>query len=221
MSIFLTETSTRHSLLIKSKDFTQKKHRIRSNSGKMTRWLDPNIDKEQTQALDESDRLDVHAPITIREEEDDDDSRAAIKLSDIPKIPCKESKNQESQPSRKRTTATVGLNKEDAQEINSDDGNSSNENDGDEAKKTRGLTINAEDAVDDKKKLLLHTTYDGFSIYGRILCLIVNYKKPATARQGVVKGGPTPAQRTGQQMLEQWASSQAILNNPMDEVEDG
>lgn len=221
VSIFLTETSTRHSLLIKSKDFTQRKQRIRSNSGKMTGWLNASKDNEQAQALDETNKQGVDAPVIIREEEDEDDTRAAIKLSDIPEAPSKGSKNQKSQQSRSRTAVAVGSNKEDAEEINSDDGNNLNEDDEDEANRIRRSTTFTEDVVDDKKKLLLHTTYDGFSIYGRILCLIVNYKKPETARQGVAKVGPAAVHRNGQQMLEQWASSQALLNNSLDEVEDG
>ena len=222
MSIFLTETSTRHSVLIKSKDFTHKKPRIRSNSGKMTKWLDANIEKEQIQAPDEVDNQDVDAPIIIREEEDEDDAGASMKLSDIPEITSKGTRIRESRQSRERTSAAVYSNKEDAQEVNNNDNNSSNENNENKAKKTRGSADITEDAIDDDdKKLLLHTTYDGFSIYGRILCLIVNYKKPAAVKQGIAKGGPATGNRTGQQMLEQWASSQALLNNPTDEVEDG
>ena len=52
--------------------------------------------------------------------------------------------------------------------------------------------------TDDKKKMGLTTSYDGFQIYGRILCLIVTRK-----------GGPKTAQGTtgGQAMMEEWISS--------------
>lgn len=52
--------------------------------------------------------------------------------------------------------------------------------------------------TDDKKKLALDTTYDGFSIYGRILCLVVKRKMGS-------KG--TPAGGSGQATIEDWISS--------------
>jgi hypothetical protein len=52
---------------------------------------------------------------------------------------------------------------------------------------------------DDKKKLALETTYDGFSIYSRILCLIVK-RKGKKAAPGAVSGGS--------QMMEEWVSTQ-------------
>lgn len=52
---------------------------------------------------------------------------------------------------------------------------------------------------DDKKKLKLYTTYDGFSIYGRILCLVVK-------RRGLARG-KEPVRGTGQAMMEEWITS--------------
>ena len=48
---------------------------------------------------------------------------------------------------------------------------------------------------DEKKKLGLTTIYDGFRIYGRILCLVVKRK------------GKSSTGRTGQAMVEEWISS--------------
>lgn len=53
---------------------------------------------------------------------------------------------------------------------------------------------------DDKKKLGIKTTYEGFTIYGRILCLIVK-------RKGGVKRAS--ASESGSAMLESWVSTQA------------
>ena len=54
--------------------------------------------------------------------------------------------------------------------------------------------------ADDKKKMGMATSYDGFQIYGRILCLIVTRR-----------GGPKPAQQGpgagGQAMMEDWIAS--------------
>lgn len=66
---------------------------------------------------------------------------------------------------------------------------------------------------DDKKKMALNTAYEGFSIYGRILCLIVK-------RRGVKKlssGGNA----AGSQMLENWVSTQANKEDMLDDGEDG
>ena len=52
---------------------------------------------------------------------------------------------------------------------------------------------------DDKKKLGMDTTYDGFSIYGRILCLVVK-------RRGAAKGKESSG-GAGQAMMEEWITS--------------
>lgn len=63
---------------------------------------------------------------------------------------------------------------------------------------------------EDKKKLALDTTYDGFSIYGRILCLVV--KRRGTAKGKELAGG------SGQAMMEEWiASTQMGEAQMMDE----
>jgi hypothetical protein len=56
---------------------------------------------------------------------------------------------------------------------------------------------------DDKKKLGLQTQYDGFSIYGSTLCLIVK-RRGVTAPKDV---GPT----TSQAMMENWVSTQVNM----------
>ena len=54
------------------------------------------------------------------------------------------------------------------------------------------------DGQEDKKKMAMSTSYDGFSIYGRVLCLVV--KKRDT---GKAKGGMSG----GQAMMEEWITS--------------
>lgn len=65
---------------------------------------------------------------------------------------------------------------------------------------------------DDKKKLALNTSYDGFSIYGRILCLVV---KRRGGQNGRLPGGL--ADQNGQQMLENWVSTQAAQEGMLDD----
>lgn len=82
---------------------------------------------------------------------------------------------------------------------------------------SRSKTINPESTSsispeneDDKKKLSLSTIYDGFSIYGRILCLVV---KRRGGRKGKGLGGAS-----GQAMMEEWiASTQMGEGRMMDE----
>ena len=65
---------------------------------------------------------------------------------------------------------------------------------------------------DDKKKLALNTSYDGFSIYGRILCLVVKRKGKKSQPSGIVVGGS--------QMMEHWVGTQALAEGGLDEDED-
>ena len=54
----------------------------------------------------------------------------------------------------------------------------------------------------DKKKMALNTSYAGFSIYGRILCLVVK-------RKGTVRG-KQPSAGAGQAMMEGWIASTQV-----------
>lgn len=67
---------------------------------------------------------------------------------------------------------------------------------------------------DDEKKLGVGTWYEGFSIYGRILCLVV---KRRGATKAVSAGG---AASTSQAMLENWVSTQAVADAPDDYEDD-
>jgi hypothetical protein len=62
---------------------------------------------------------------------------------------------------------------------------------------------------DDKKKLGFRTTYDGFRIHGRILCLVVK-------RKGIVKGKVLEG-GAGQAMMEEWISSTQAAEGRMTE----
>lgn len=68
-----------------------------------------------------------------------------------------------------------------------------------------------DEGEDDKKKLAARTSYDGFAIYGRILCLVVK------RRGSAAKNGSTTNNATGQQMLETWVSTQAAQEQIVDD----
>ena len=157
------------------------KARIQSNSGKLTNWL-------TTWTSDEPVVINEIADDSIVINQEDDDT---VNLADIPEAP-------------KRSTRA----KRGRREIEEDAGGSDEE---DlfipETTSKRGKTGRApSDAKniqeeDDKKKLGLNTSYEGFSIYGRILCLVVK-------RRGVRNvTGSVPA--SSQAMLENWVSTQA------------
>lgn len=76
--------------------------------------------------------------------------------------------------------------------------------------KGESVAVVSRASEDDKKKMTLSTTYDGFTIYGRILCLVV--KRRGTARGKELAGG------AGQAMMEEWISStQAAEGQMMDD----
>jgi hypothetical protein len=58
--------------------------------------------------------------------------------------------------------------------------------------------LRGEEQGDDKKKMVMDTSYDGFSIYGRVLCLVVKRKDAK---------GKGPAKSGGQVMMEDWITS--------------
>ncbi|KAF1841703.1 uncharacterized protein K460DRAFT_344801 [Cucurbitaria berberidis CBS 394.84] len=184
VSIFLTELSSRHSILTKQKTFKDKA-RIQSNSGKLTGWLTTGT-SNQPLMIDE----EAMDPIVIRDDEDEE----AINLADIPEADVSSPSNSEGSdlfvpgPGTRRSKTKEGPR---AREQGEDD---------DKLQE------------DDKKKLGLNTSYDGFSIYGRILCLVV---KRRGARNHAGSGAPS-----SQAMLENWVSTQAAAEQ-VDDDEDG
>lgn len=178
------------------------KPRIQSNSGKLTNWLTAGT-SEQPTLINES----AADPIVIEEEDDN-----AVKLADIPEA-----------PKRRSTRSKRGL-----EQVKGTSGYASDSDGGDlfisetPKKRKRAGTmppdadiIEVEDEMqDDKKRLSLNTSYDGFSIYGRILCLVVK-------RRGVSAAGGAGAPMSSQQMLENWVSTQAAGQTGDDDEEKG
>lgn len=170
VSIFLTETSTRHSLLYKQKTFrdTEKKG-MQSNSSKLTGDTgDVPIEVED-------------GPVIAREESEED----AFNLDDLPEADDAESEDglfvdeDEGQRGSKRPRAVT---------------NTSSQSEVPQSKRRREV-----EGGDDKKKMAMDTTYDGFAIYGRVLCLVVKRKD----KKGKAPVGPGGGQAT----MENWISS--------------
>lgn len=166
---------------------------MQSNSSKLTKWLTSGTSEQPHEVLEGGEDEETPA---IRQEHEED--KEPIMLDDIPEA---------APPSRRRQKRRRQDSEEDLFVGDSDGEKSVDEEAADET---------GQDA-DDKKKLSLNLAYDGFSIYGRILCLVVK-------RKGVSKtsasGGAAPA--SSQQMLENWVSTQAAQEAGVDdEVDDG
>ena len=168
--------------------------RIQSNSGKLTNWLTTGT-SDEPMVINEI----TTDPIVIEEEDDD-----VVNLADIPEADTSTKRSTRA----KRSRSEVG-------NVTSVDTSESDEADlfvpetTGKRKKTGAAPADADDvegddeSQDDKKKLGLKTSYEGFSIYGRILCLVV---KRRGARNGT---GGAGAPVSSQQMLENWVSTQA------------
>lgn len=210
VSIFLTDLSSRHSVLTKQKLFKDKP-RIQSNSGKLTGWLTTETNDQPVVIVETEPE-----PIILREDDDDE----VIHLDDIPEAAGVDEPARQSNSNKRRRRATDDK----AASDGSDTDDSSQLEAALSMKQSRtterlasdaGSDEDGREARDDKKKLGLNTSYDGFSIYGRILCLVVKRKGPRTG----VGGSAVPV--SSQQMLETWVSTQAAAEHVDDEDDNG
>ncbi|KAF5537157.1 hypothetical protein FMEXI_10031 [Fusarium mexicanum] len=187
VSIFLTETSTRHSLLYKTKHFRDKlPSKLESNSSKL-------IGETDSVPVDVED--EYRAPVL--QEEDDDE----VRLADIP---VAETTTRRS----KRQRGIQGPEQNDNDEAFEDDETASaieidSDTEAPPHKRHRARTNDGLGGNENKKKLAMDVSYEGFAIYGQVLCLVV--KKRATAAAG--SGGGAKARPEGQATMENWISS--------------
>lgn len=248
MSIFLTETSTRHSLLYKHKHFrdtTQTK--LTSNSSKLT-----GASREAPIDVEVSGQAAEEAAI-VREEDADDD---AVALFDIPTMDedettparvgsppsMRSSKRRRGRGARLPGEEGVDSAEHDAEVLISDDGEEEGQ-DGDDlfvadddsdgsaaaaappAKRRKDAARPAEHEAqrDDKKKLAMDIRYEGFSIYGRVLCLVVKKRGgPSTGRNAPAKAGRSTGQSAapggGQAVMENWITSTQMPEVAPDDI---
>ncbi|KAF5130701.1 hypothetical protein E5D57_007043 [Metarhizium anisopliae] len=192
VSMFLTETSTRHSLLTKRKHFRDKGPRMmQSNSTKLIG--ETNIVPVDVDGGDEVPGL--------REEDGDDGDD--VRLSDIPvaSAQTRSKRHRDNDNSNARTqNSHVEAGGQDAIEIDSD---------ADEPASKRARFPDGPDEdedEDDKKKLTMDVSYEGFAIYGRVLCLVVRKRENKTPRPRQ-DGANKPE---GQASMENWITSTQI-----------
>ncbi|KAH7368507.1 hypothetical protein B0T11DRAFT_64783 [Plectosphaerella cucumerina] len=242
VSVFLTETPTRHSILTKHKHFRDKTTgKLASNSTKLI--------SETNDAPFDVDAKQASEPIILQEEDDNADAGAI--LDQIPAVGDEASAQLPRRSKRQRTTRTE---KDDDSEEDlfvasdeDDDGPSTDaapieiDSDADDApppkrrRKHKPAARDAEDAEDaaagagdDKKKLAMDISFEGFAIYGRVLCLVVKKREGAlrTAGAGTTRGAASDAagssnnKPAGQAMMENWISSTQMPNPGAEEQAD-
>ena len=178
VSIFLTETSTRHSLLTKQKNFRAKqKEPLKSNTNKIT-------------GATTEDAIQIDDVPALRTEESEEDG---VNLADLPPAEEEDSLFVAENPRRSKRSRTATNN-----------GSQPDSSAGSEPSSKRRKDGESEDehepeVEDDKKKMAMDTSYDGFAIYGRVLCLVVK-RRDTRGRNMAGSGG-------GQAMMEDWIAS--------------
>ena len=171
--------------MTKQKNFAGKGKKMRSNSGKMTgTWEEP-VELEEK-----------GGDVFVREESEETEQPG---LEGIP-LHGEEGTGVAEPTEKKRQGSEEGLFLSD--KLDEEVGHTS-------TPKEKDVMISEQDSdkEDDKKKMALNTTYDGFSIYGRILCLVVK-------RRGIVKGKQLGG-GAGQAMMEEWIASTQIGQSHM------
>ena len=229
MSIFLTTTDTRHSLLYKRKIFRNKTQtKLTSNSSKLTGAShDEPIDVDNQQAAADDDDVQI-----LREGDDDDPDQRLINLDDIPDAHEMTGSRRFKRRRHNSTAAPEGQQQHSDEDPDSDDeesdeqlfvsGGGEDENDSDAGegppppKRRRGKDRAPDDEeTDDKKKLAMDISYEGFGIYGRILCLVIKRreggKTMASSSSGAGASGTSrsqaPGRPGGQASMENWIAS--------------
>ncbi|KAM5355401.1 hypothetical protein ACJ41O_002047 [Fusarium nematophilum] len=200
VSIFLMETSTRHSLLTKTKHFRETlPPKMASNSSKLIGETDSapvDVDAED------------HAPV-LQEDDEDELRLADIPLAETTKL---RSKRQRGRSDRDDDGSEASGEDETASAIEID---SDTEAPPYKRHRGRASSDDAQDENDDKKKLAMDVSYEGFAIYGQVLCLVVKKRDAARPLQGAtgVAGSAGAGARNrpeGQAMMENWISSTQI-----------
>lgn len=211
VAVFMMETDTRHAVLKKQKHFKEAKIKGRR------------VDIDALTGNTEDDAIDVDTPVLLRE---GGDEMEGLSLSTIPSAPeaVKDGEEDdddlvETQDPNQDPDDTTGLrrsgrskrpraasNTSDSLFVSQSPESSAAFSTQPPPKRTKSTAIDEEEEPsDDKKKMGMHTTFDGYSIYGRILCLIVKRRG-----DGLAMAASGKKQAGGQASMENWiASTQA------------
>lgn len=222
VSIFLTETDTRHSILHKQKHFRDKvQTKLTSNSSKL-------MGASHEAPID----VDVALPGDSRGSDDvqilqEDSEGEDVNLDNIPFLA---ETAEESGPSNRRSKRRRGQapdvgrgpNADDPIDIVSDPSDDDlfiGQSESDESDsgmrapppkrhKEKAMSADAGEQDDKKKKLAMDISYEGFAIYGRVLCLVVKRRAGISGFPAAPSGGKSQTgQPGGQAMMENWITS--------------
>ncbi|KAM7198257.1 hypothetical protein V8F20_006284 [Naviculisporaceae sp. PSN 640] len=222
VSIFLTETETRHSILHKQKHFRDKvQTKLTSNSSKL-------IGASNEAPIDVDVALPGDSPgsddVQILQE---DSEGGDVSLDNIPSLAetAEESGLSNRRSKRRRGQAPdagPGPNADDPIEVESDPSDDElfigqSESDASESgmrppppkrHKDKATDAGTGEQDDKKKKLAMDISYEGFAIYGRVLCLVVKRRAGISGFPAVPSGGKSQTgQPGGQAMMENWITS--------------
>ncbi|KAL8850978.1 MAG: hypothetical protein Q9221_004061 [Calogaya cf. arnoldii] len=185
VTVFLTEISSRHAILHKEKRAKTEKPRLGTSHPRLTGEGTRDVPVQIEATAD---------PVVVREESQEE------KIMNLADIPAADEEQIRTSASAEDATLFVS----DASEHESND----------ETPRMRKTLQRHDESpsdvdppTDDKKKIGMNTSYDGFSIYGWILCLVVK-------RRGNVKG-KDPARGVGQAMMEEWIASTQLAEEQM------
>lgn len=208
MSIFLTGTDTRHSILHKTKIFRDKTQtKLTSNSSKLTGG----------DSLDAAIDVDAHVPDVAILAEDDDEPMA------LDAIPAIDEPAPASRPKRRRAdTSPIHVDSDDEEGPSSDSSEDelfvrdSDDSDGPPPPKRRRDKVDkgkdkdettTAAAEDEKKKMAVDISYEGFAIYGRVLCLVIKRRGAKALASSAGGSRPLTGRPGGQAVMENWITS--------------
>ncbi|KAI1961394.1 hypothetical protein LOZ58_003248 [Ophidiomyces ophidiicola] len=202
VSIFLRETGTRHAIAMRHKSF-QSSRGISGNASKLAGSNDEPIQIADDDD-DDNDGIDhgEHPATVVQLMTEDDD--APINLADIPEALAAdaESGDEQSNPRRRRRRRRHD------QDTAAAPAGGNDETPPRAAKRNKTETRSDGGVPSDDKKLgIMSTTYDGFNIWGWILCLLITRKDNTNkAKSSTKAAGEQPS---NQALMEEWICTQA------------
>ncbi|OAX78438.1 hypothetical protein ACJ72_07253 [Emergomyces africanus] len=199
VSIFLREGGTSHSIVTKQKTFNNRPSKIQSNSSKLTGTDDSPIHVPD-------DPLMMIPTISAESDEEPQANLQDIPAASTPNAEDEDIPSSSTRPLR-RGRRRRRRRSESRTETNSDIEADSNDEASHATKRkktvTRVVVEPTPEPGEDDKKLSLATSYKGFTIWGRILCLLIT-RKGGRARPKANEAAPA-----GQALMEEWISTQA------------
>ncbi|KAI9755524.1 MAG: hypothetical protein M4579_004250 [Chaenotheca gracillima] len=229
VSIFFQDRkSTSHALLTKSKTFVEPKPKPGSKGSR----------HGPIEIGDDDQGADAQPSIVLREE--DSEGEGGVALSDIPAAESSTSagatgpdtsstrrrKSKRKDSNTGKSGETGSARKRRRQQINPEPiEEDDDEDDMEDGPNSRNQEVVDDGGVDDKKKLGLNTSYDGFKIYGLTLCMVVHRRQSHQQQQAAAgskeqrSAAGANDNSVGRAIMEGWISSST--GQPLGDAEVG